>query len=168
MELWDAYTRDGELTDQILVRDEPIPEGLYHLVSEVLVRHVDGSFLCMKRAACKKLYPGYYETTAGGSALRGEDQYQCVKRELWEETGIRCEKFEEVGRCVEDSSHSIFYEFVCVVDCEKDSIRFQEGETEGYRWMKPDEFLEYVDSDRAIDTQVERFREYFDRLKAEC
>ena len=167
MELWNAYTRDGELTDQILVRDEPIPEGLYHLVSEVLVRHVDGSFLCMKRALSKKLYPGYYETTAGGSALRGENQYQCIKRELWEETGIRCEEFEEVGSCIEESSHSIFYEFVCVVDCDKNAIRFQEGETEDYRWMELAEFLEYVDSDQAIDTQVERFRKYFDKLRAE-
>ena len=35
MELWDAYTRDGKLTDQVLVRDEPVPEGLYHLTCEV-------------------------------------------------------------------------------------------------------------------------------------
>ena len=42
-ELWDAYTREGEKTGEILVRDEPIPAGRYHLVSEVLVRHTDGS-----------------------------------------------------------------------------------------------------------------------------
>lgn len=49
MEKWNAYKKDGTLTDIILVRDEPIPEGLYHLVCEVLVRHVDGSYLCMYR-----------------------------------------------------------------------------------------------------------------------
>ncbi len=165
MELWNAYTRDGSLTDQILVRDEPIPEGLYHLVSEVLVRHVDGSFLCMKRAMSKKAYPGYYETTAGGSALQGEDPYQCVKRELWEETGIRCEEFKEVGSWIEDSTQTIYHQFTCMVDCEKDSVKLQEGETEGYLWMSKEDFLEYVDSDRAIDTQAERFRGYFRQLK---
>ena len=167
MELWNAYTREGMLTDQILVRDELIPEGLYHLVSEVLVRHVDGSFLCMKRAMCKKLYPGYYETSAGGSALMGEDQYQCVKRELWEETGIWCNEFVEVGTWIEESSHSIFYEFVCMVDCDKDSIRLQEGETESYLWMSKEEFLNHVDSNQAIDTQVERFAGYFDMIRLE-
>ena len=43
MELWDAYTKDGKLTDKVLVRGEPIQEGLYHLTCEVLVRHVDGT-----------------------------------------------------------------------------------------------------------------------------
>ena len=31
MEFWDAYTRDEKLTDKVLVRGTPIPEGLYHL-----------------------------------------------------------------------------------------------------------------------------------------
>nr|MBQ4318214.1 NUDIX hydrolase [Clostridia bacterium] len=72
MEKWNAYTENGALINQILLRDEPIPDGLYHLVCEVLVRHVDGSYLCMKRDPSKPIYPGYYEATAGGSALMGE------------------------------------------------------------------------------------------------
>lgn len=39
MELWDAYTRDGQPTGDLLVRGEKIPQGLYHIVCEVLVRH---------------------------------------------------------------------------------------------------------------------------------
>ena len=42
MEIWDAYLRDGTKAGVDLVRGEPIPEGLYHLVSDVLVRHRDG------------------------------------------------------------------------------------------------------------------------------
>jgi 8-oxo-dGTP pyrophosphatase MutT (NUDIX family) len=88
MELWNAYLRDGTVTDGILVRDEPIPDGLYHLVTEVLVCHVDGSYLAMRRTADKKVFPGWLETTAGGSALLGEDPLACIRRELAEETGI--------------------------------------------------------------------------------
>ena len=73
MEIWDTYTRDGRLTEVRIVRErDTIPDGLYHLVCEVLVRHVDGSILCMKRALSKRIFPGYYEATAGGSALSGE------------------------------------------------------------------------------------------------
>lgn len=51
MELWDAYDRHGnKLPGVTLRRGEPVPEGMYHLVSEVLVRHTDGSFLLMRRA----------------------------------------------------------------------------------------------------------------------
>ena len=96
MEKWDAYTRDGIRTEVELTRGEPIPEGLYHLVCEVLVRHVDGSYLCMKRSMSKPNYPGWYEATAGGSALKGEDKLQCIKRELEEETGIVSDEFQEI------------------------------------------------------------------------
>lgn len=161
MEKWNAYTRDGKLTDEILVRDEAIPEGLYHLVCEVLVRHVDGSYLLMKRANTKPVYPGWYEATAGGSALVGEDKFDCVKRELKEETGIECNEFQEIGCLIFENSQSIFYNFVCMVDCDKDAIVLQEGETEGYRWLSEEEFIVFVNSDEMIDRQKERYWEYF-------
>ena len=44
MELWDAYNADFQKVDGItLVRGEPIPDGLYHLVSDILVKHTDGT-----------------------------------------------------------------------------------------------------------------------------
>ena len=49
MELWDGYCLDGTLADHDLVRGEPIPQGLYHLVCEILVRHIDGHYLLMQR-----------------------------------------------------------------------------------------------------------------------
>ena len=161
MEKWNAYTRDGKLTDKILIRGEAIPDGYYHMVCEVLVRHVDGDYLCMKRALSKPMYGGYYEATAGGSALMGEDKYACIKRELKEETGIDSDEFKEIASHVFDKDHSIFYDFVCTVDCDKDSITLQEGETEGYKWMSEEEFISFVNSDRMIDRQKFRCRDYF-------
>ena len=87
MEIWDGYLMDGSLANQDLVRGEPIPKDLYHLVSEILVRHVDGDYLIMQRDFNKPNYGGYYEATAGGSALKGEDKITCAMRELLEETG---------------------------------------------------------------------------------
>ena len=42
MEIWDAYYRDGTLAGVDLIRVEDVPDGLYHLICEVLVRHTDG------------------------------------------------------------------------------------------------------------------------------
>lgn len=164
MELWDAYTRDGQKTGGTLVRGEPVPDGLYHLVCEVLVRHRDGSYLCMKRSSAKPNFPGYYEATAGGSALRGEDKWQCIRRELAEETGIRWEEFEEVACHITDDGHCIFHSFVCTVDWPKDAIRLQEGETEDYRWMTEPEFIDFVRGDDMVPSQKRRLRDYFVKL----
>lgn len=164
MELWDAYSKDEELTDSTLVRGETIPPGLYHLVCEVLVRHVDGSYLCMKRSVQKPNYGGWYEATAGGSALKGEDKWQCVERELFEETGIVCHEFEEVARSCEEQKKAFFHNFVCTVDCDKASVKLQEGETEGYLWMSEEEFKKFVNSDKMIPSNRRRYEKYFQRM----
>ena len=50
MELWDAYDRDFKKIQGVtLVRGEVIPEGFFHLVCEIIVRHIDGSYLIMQR-----------------------------------------------------------------------------------------------------------------------
>lgn len=164
MELWDAYSKDEKLTGGTLVRGEKIPQGLYHLVCEVLVRHTDGSYLCMKRSVQKPNYGGWYEATAGGSALTGENKWQCVKRELFEETGISCQEFEEVARFCEEPKQAFFYTFVCTVDCDKDSVQLQEGETEGYVWMSEEEFKEFVNSRKMIPSNRKRYEKYFQRM----
>ena len=167
MELWDAYNREGQRTGGTLVRGKPIPRGLYHLVCEVLVRHTDGDYLLMKRAATKPAYPGYYEATAGGSALKGEDPLQCIRRELMEETGLCCRQFTEVDRQVIDRDKAIFVSFVCTVDVDKQSIRLQEGETEDFMWLGEEAFRAFLRSGKAIPTQVRRFSRYL-LLEAEA
>lgn len=165
MEKWNAYTKDGRITDTELIRGEPIPKGLYHLVCEVLVRHEDGSYLCMKRSMEKPNYPGYYEATAGGSALMGEDKLQCVRRELFEETGIIGDRFEEVGYTIDEENQCLMHSFVCCVNCDKRAIRLQAGETEDYKWMTEAEFIEFLHSGRTIDSQMKRFSNYYHEMQ---
>lgn len=151
MEIWDAYTRDGKRTGEKLVRGEPIPEGRYHLVCEVLVRHRDGSYLCMRRDRNKEGYPGWLEATAGGSALAGEDKLACVRRELREETGIESESFTEIGRS--QNRNTIYHAFLCTVNCDKNSVTLQEGETEDFCWLSEAEFIGFVNSGNMIPIQ---------------
>lgn len=162
MEIWDGYRIDGTLANRDLVRGEPIPKGLYHLVSEILVRHIDGAYLLMKRDPRKPNYGGYYEATAGGSALKGEDKLSCAKRELWEETGIAADHFTEIGRY--PSHDTIYYNFLCVTDCDKSSVTLQEGETVSYQWVSEKDFIAFIHSDEMIDIQRERYREFFEKM----
>ena len=164
MELWDAYNRNGEKTGEILVRGEPIPEGRYHLVCEVLVRHMDGDYLCMIRSRKKPNYPLYPECTAGGSALMGDSPLDCIKRELREETGIEWDEFEEVNRTVRECYATIFHSYVCTVDWPKDKITLQEGETEGYQWLSEEQFIELLNSGRMIPGQPERMEHWFRKM----
>ncbi len=162
MEIWDGYLKDGTLADVDLVRGEPIPDGLYHLVCEILVRHNDGDYLVMQRAFSKPNFGGYFEATAGGSALKGEDKITCAKRELLEETGIVADSLEEIGTFL--SHDTIYFQFLCVTDCDKSSVSLQEGETVSYKWLTEKEFIAFVNSDGLIPVHRVRYADYFERL----
>ena len=139
MELWSAYDKNFDLIENMtLVRGEPIPEGVYHLVADVLVRHTDGTYLLMRRDP-RKHFGGMWEATAGGSALLGETPLECAKRELYEETGIVSGSLAELGRV--RSHDTIYVEFLCVTDCDKSAVKLQEGETVAFRWVSARELV---------------------------
>ena len=162
MEIWDAYYPDSTLAGCNLVRGKLIPDGLYHLVSEILVRHIDGDYLLMQRDPRKPNYGGYFEATAGGSALKGEKALSCAMRELQEETGIYAGTLTNIGRFV---SHNTIYEnFLCVTDCDKNSVTLQEGETVSYKWVNEADFIAFVNSDSMIDVQFRRYQPYLKQI----
>lgn len=158
-EYWDAYDRNFcKIAHTTLTRGEPIPEGCYHLVCEIIVRHKDGSYLLMQRHPAKHL-GGMWELTAGGSALQGEDRLAAAHRELQEETGVAAAQLTELCRVVHDGHRSLYVEYLCVTDCEKDSITLQQGETVAYRWVDRETLLameEQMASQRAMALLRER------------
>ncbi len=156
MELWDAYNKDFEkIKGMTLVRGETIPDGVYHLVCDVIVRHADGTYLLMQRDTGKH-FGGMWEATAGGSALKGECPLACAVRELQEETGIESEALTEVGRVVNDHNHTIYVEFLCVTDCEKDRVALREGETSAFRWVTKEDLLS-MKKDELATERMQRF-----------
>lgn len=162
MELWDAYREDGTLAGCNLVRGEVIPGGLFHLVSEIIVRHEDGTFLLMQRDFKKPNFPGLYEASAGGSALNGESPYEAAIRELKEETGVEALKLEQIYRCM--SKDTIYYGYLCETNCDKASITLQEGETISYLWLTKEEFLKFVESDKYVQSYKKRMSDYLDTI----
>ncbi len=144
METWDLYTKDGQRTGLTMTRGEKVPEGYYHLVCDVLIRHTDGDYLLMLRSREKKVYAGRWESSCGGSGLAGEDALTAARRELREETGIICDDLQQIVCTVNEMFHNIHYEFLGITDCPKDSIILQPGETEGYRWVSEEEFREFA------------------------
>ena len=139
IELWDAYDSKLNKIDGVtLVRGEDVPDGYFHLVSEIIVKHTDGSYLIMQRDMRKHL-GGMWEATAGGSALQGEDPLTCALRELREETGIEASELIEIGRVLHHSHKTYYVDYLCVTDADKNSVVLQEGETMAYKWVTASE-----------------------------
>lgn len=161
MELWDAYDKNFNRIEGVtLTRGEKINDGIFHLVCDVIVRHTDGDYLIMQRDG-RKHYGGMWEATAGGSAFIGESPLQCAVRELFEETGIHADTLTEIGRAVDKKCHSAYVEYIFVTDCDKNSVKLQEGETSDFRWVDTNTLLN-MKNDELI---TERMQLFLDDLK---
>ena len=162
LEIWDGYNQKEELFGIDLIRGEEIPKDVYHLVVEVLIQHIDGDYLLMKRDFNKDLWPGFYEATAGGSVLKGETVQQAISREAFEETGVTVKNLKLINK--QTSHPAIFYSYLSIVDCDKDSIKFQEGETIAYKWLNQKDFIKFMTSNESITTQRNRLMTHLDTI----
>ena len=164
-EQWDAYLADGRKAGRTLLRGEPIPAGLFHIVSDVLVKHTDGDYLVMQRDYRKKGYPGKFEAGASGAVRKGESPYEGALRELTEETGIRPESLTFLF-AASDLEDTLYFSYLCLTDCPKDSVTLQEGETISCRWLPEDEFFAFIQTPDFAQGPLTRWSPYLDTVKA--
>ena len=162
MEIWDTYdAKFNKIDGMSLVRGEPIPDGCFHLVSEIVVKHDDGSYLLMQRDNRKHL-GGMWEATAGGSALQGENPLACAVRELREETGISSDRLTEIGRVLHYGHRTIYVEYLCNTAIDKSSIVLQDGETSAYKWISVND-LRKMSKDELATQRMQNFIEELSR-----
>lgn len=163
LEIWDGYDENECMIGYDLIRGEPIPKGMFHLVSEIIVKHKTGEYLLMQRSFEKLNYPGKYEATAGGAVLKGEKPYEAAIRELKEETGIEAKKLDLLYKHID--KNIIYYGYLCETDWNKNSIVLQKGETISYRWLSREEFLSFSKDKRYVQIYRERQKEYLKSIK---
>lgn len=164
MELWDAYKADGTLAGFDIIRGEKIPNNIYHLVCEAVIRHTDGDYLLMRRSFEKEIHPGKWEIGAGGSALKGENKLQAILREIEEETGIKEGNCEEIYSVVHSGHHAIYYGYLFVTSIDKRNIRLQDGETIDYKWITKNELIQFYETE-CSPTFKERLKDFMESLK---
>lgn len=87
MEVFDVFDEKGNLLGFDLIREQPIPENVYHKVVGIFSFNSNFELLTTQRHPTKK-WGLSWEITAG-SVLKGEDELYAAQRELFEETGIK-------------------------------------------------------------------------------
>lgn len=163
MEYWDAVDVRGELLGKRIIRDQPIPEGWYHHVVEILVATPDGHVFVTQRAP-NKTFPLKWEIT-GGSVLAGERVLQGAVRELWEETGLDIEEADLTYLNTLIGDNYLFHSYLTVIDVDGSLVRMQDGETVDWRLLSWDEFFAWIKDGKVAQTIGERMEFYLDRLK---
>ena len=160
-ELWDAYDREGNRLGFDLVRGEPLPEGVWHMVAEIYAVTLDGRVLVTRRHP-DKIWGGLWEITGGG-VVKGETPLQAAVRELREETGIVATDLTQVGTVIDpEIQRAIYVEFLCVTDWDKEAVTLQEGETVDFRWVSREELLG-MEADQLVTQRMQQFIDELNR-----
>lgn len=133
MEYNDIYDANRVLTGRVHLRGTPWLDGEFGLVVCVWVHDGRGNILLTRRAP-SKTFAGTWENS-GGAAQAGEDSLTAIRRELWEETGIRAEVSDlEFLRSVRD--RNCFYDHYCLKwTGSADEIILLPGETDAVKWV---------------------------------
>ena len=139
MEYWDIYDKNKVKTGRTMKRNDwCLKDDEYHLSVLGVIRRPDGRFLITQRVMTKEWAPGWWEVSGGG-VQAGEESFDAVVREVWEETGLDVSNAEggyvfsyhreNPGKG--DNYFVDIYRFD--LDFTEEDVKIQEEETLGFR-----------------------------------
>ena len=88
MEEWDVYDVQRQKLGKTVMRGQELADGEYHLVVHACIFNANGELLIQQRSQTKSGWPGMWDLSVGGSALRGETAQEAIAREMREELGL--------------------------------------------------------------------------------
>lgn len=161
-EIWELYDKNRTLTGIMLERGKPVPNGYYHLVTEVITVNSTGKILTTKRHPSKK--GGLKWEITGGAAIKGEESRTAAVRELFEETGIRATENEL--RYIGTISGSAYFIDVYIVhkDYTLEQLSLQESEVVDAKWVSVRELENMIKTGEAILNTNVLYSKYKDKI----
>lgn len=153
MEIWDLYDCNRNKIGKV-ERGQRLPENAFHLVIHVCIINSKGEMLIQKRNTNKKIWPGAWDLTLGGSALAGETSREAAKREMSEELGLEIEFSNELPYFTivfGDKFDKGFDDYYLIKkDVSLDEICFRDNEVEEVKWASEEEILNMIDNGEFI------------------
>jgi len=115
----------------------------FHREVAIFLYNKNKEILLAQRSLSKKVAPGWWDISAAGHILSGENITQAAKRELFEELGVHVGlKFFNKHLDINDRESRFFYCYYAIVDLT--SFEFDIAEVSQVQWVKIDDLENFA------------------------
>lgn len=123
-------------------------EDIYRVSVLWLTDKSTADLLMTQRKWTKHNDPGKWMAAASGTIEEGEEYDENIAHEVEEEIGLTDLKFRKgFKEFIDDGKHKFFAQwYFADVDKDKVTIKIQEEEVEGYKWVSSEELVKEVNS----------------------
>lgn len=174
MELWDLYDFAMKPTGKTIIRGEPIPDGLYHIVAHICIFNQAGQMLIQHRLPTKIGWPDRWDLSVVGSAVSGDTIQIAAQREVTEEIGLELDLTGIPLAMTLTYTDSISCYYIIEREVDLDTLTLQPTEVDAVKWAALDEIHEMIDNETfipyphyLIDLIFQRRRFLFPQFKHE-
>ena len=164
MEKRDLYDENKNLTNEVINKDNPVPNGRYYITVVVWIENSNNEFLIQKTSLKKYHMWG----TTGGHPKSGESSLEGIIQEVKEELGLIINPndftlFKTIK--TEDDFVDLYY---VKHDFDLDDITIQEEEVEEVKWASRKDIDTLIENGEFLPPHIEFYKyclEYLDTNK---
>ncbi|MDR2976171.1 MAG: NUDIX domain-containing protein [Streptococcaceae bacterium] len=150
-EQFDIYNARKERTGEFGTRGVALAAGQFRFVGHVIIfDSTCEKVLIQKRREDKEAWPGYWDFTAGGSAIAGEEIYQAAERELFEEVGLKLDLSNTASRLTLSFHEGWDEVYLVKQDVELTDLVIQAEEVAEVRWVTEEELRQLISTGRFV------------------
>lgn len=149
-ELWDVYDRDRNLTGRKHRRGDPLGDNEFHLVVHVCIFNDKGELLIQERQPWKKVWPGMWDLSVGGSAVAGDDSRRAAEREAFEELGVKLDLGYDYPKFTINVDEGFDDYWIIERNIEPSEFNLQEEEVSAVKWVGREQLLKMIEEGEFI------------------
>jgi len=165
MEAFDILDREGSPTGIRARRGDVLSKGQYYMGAHAYIHNSKGEFLLQQRSKNKNFLPLGWDIHMG-HVMAGETSESAIKREIYEEIGVKVHHVSFYKRMVWDKYNHIIDVYVLEADIDLSKLVLEKSEVEDVKYVSKNEMIDLirqmdyrpVDYRQAMESYVEGIR----------
>ena len=178
MELIDIFDENNKYLGYSLERSAVHKKNLWHRHVSAWIMNYNGKILLQQRALDKKKNPGKWAKT-GGHVDSGETCDESIKREIYEEIGLKLNDDEinniDIFKSINSDEHYYSYGYIIFTNYKEDDFKLQKEEVNEVKYYTIEELEEIRKKDdknytfcnwdeEEFNKQIQLLKKYRDKI----